>query len=1379
MAINKKLISFATQAQFDAYLANNNIDPRSIVFIEDKKRIWTHGVFFDTSWDYVTNKPNTLGGYEITDAYTKAEVDSLASYVGGYNFTNGFLVKTNVARTENSMLVLHIKGNSYGGVVPINTFVQVYNYRSSDAIINTGALNNGYKINEVKAFYYNNLVYFWVPQQTSFMTMTFQLLKAEGQVNRVDSVTNAAVPSSGVEKMVTITPRTAWFEDTLTNLSQLTDNIGVATHIANKSNPHAVTKAQVGLGNVLNVASYSKTESDGKYLPLSGGTLSNSTFGGSLTIHRIAANNSTIKFTATSGNPWYIGMDVVTGEFGVVDSAVGITTSKVKLNGSSGLVTGTGFSKTGATDAHMLLGGGGHKAISDFVPKAWTGAGDGAEIWMKSDVTTAGHSLGLHFTNSTNSTTATYQSRIQSRRGSGNYSDLIFSIRDTDIMLEILGQDRRVNILNQLTVQNNEVYHTGNLNISNFNASLVTSTSTAGITNVNTTNSNTYLNLIQGTSVASSTQIVGSNGVTVSSDTTGKLTITGLGAHAGIYSSRANGLGASSNSIEAKDTRSTNPLPNTDLQRGVWFDFKTNSAIGLTGASTYSSVITMVPYGDNSGNSNTSFRLAQSGNNLYFQNWTTVWGTWNKLWHSGNFANGNTTQYIRGDGSLATYSDTTYSLMTAAEASTGTATTARTINAKVLADEINRRGDLRYLSLSGGVLTSNASLYTQAFNSHLNLKQSDQVDGTFVGISYSSSMAANYGWSAGAIRKTGGNSDFVFKNHVNSIEGVERVRISGSGTVTADTFIGALSGNADSATKLQTARTINGTSFNGTANITTTNWGTARTLTIGSTGKSVNGSADVSWTLAEIGAAEGDNVSYKHDAGSGARWIRIAEFSHYNSYGIISILNSYSNNPPNSVTFYYNSGYRSASSPSITQIGGRAGIFTKARVVYPTATNEPGFIEVYYNTTSVGNTLYLRLTNSFNCKLLRTATVGEVPSTHTSYERNFTSGGISADTISANTFYGALSGNATTATTLATARTINGTSFNGSANITTANWGTARNIGIVNSDGTGTAVTTSVNGSANVNLKLPSTIKATLTGNASTATKLQTARTIAGVSFDGTANIAIPFANLASKPTTLSGYEITDAVQINSSHWANFRYANFSIDNKDDVVNVAGSLKLDGWYNISIGAEKTYGTRLTINGQSAHDKTQLYFNGNNGSIQYRKSWYNNSAWTALRTIWDSNNLSPVTTNTTQTITGAKTFDANITLGVNRYIQGTDSYTGVWNVDNLLWRFGSSKAGSVANIRSEKVGIGTDSPLYKLDVSGTGRFTGNVTAPTFIGNLTGLASLNLPLAGGTMTGILTAQNNTSYTTKQVRNIILSPNPVDSSAMGNGDIWITYE
>jgi hypothetical protein len=56
-----------------------------------------------------------------------------------------------------------------------------------------------------------------------------------------------------------------------------------------------------------------------------------------------------------------------------------------------------------------------------------------------------------------------------------------------------------------------------------------------------------------------------------------------------------------------------------------------------------------------------------------------------------------------------------------------------------------------------------------------------------------------------------------------------------------------------SAATLTTARTINGTSFNGSANITTENWGTSRTITIGATGKSVNGSGNVTWTAAEVG----------------------------------------------------------------------------------------------------------------------------------------------------------------------------------------------------------------------------------------------------------------------------------------------------------------------------------------------------------------------------------------------------------------------------------------------------------------------------------------------------------------------------------------------
>ena len=145
---------------------------------------------------------------------------------------------------------------------------------------------------------------------------------------------------------------------------------------------------------------------------------------------------------------------------------------------------------------------------------------------------------------------------------------------------------------------------------------------------------------------------------------------------------------------------------------------------------------------------------------------------------------------------------------------------------------------------------------------------------------------------------------------------------------------------------------------------------------------------------------------------------------------------------------------------------------------------------------------------------------------------------------------GSCTGNAASATKLQTARTINGTSFNGTANITTANWGTARNISIT--DGTNTSTAVSVNGSANVSLNLPGTIKATFvgnitgnvtgncsgssgscTGNAATATKLATARTIAlsgaatgtATNFDGSGNITIPV-------TALSGSAITSAITI-------------------------------------------------------------------------------------------------------------------------------------------------------------------------------------------------------------------------------------------------------
>ena len=79
--------------------------------------------------------------------------------------------------------------------------------------------------------------------------------------------------------------------------------------------------------------------------------------------------------------------------------------------------------------------------------------------------------------------------------------------------------------------------------------------------------------------------------------------------------------------------------------------------------------------------------------------------------------------------------------------------------------------------------------------------------------------------------------------------------LAGLTSVTSTGFTGDLTGNADSATALATARAINGTNFDGTGDITTANWGTARDITIGGTTRAVNGSGNYSWSLSDIGAA--------------------------------------------------------------------------------------------------------------------------------------------------------------------------------------------------------------------------------------------------------------------------------------------------------------------------------------------------------------------------------------------------------------------------------------------------------------------------------------------------------------------------------------------
>jgi len=100
-------------------------------------------------------------------------------------------------------------------------------------------------------------------------------------------------------------------------------------------------------------------------------------------------------------------------------------------------------------------------------------------------------------------------------------------------------------------------------------------------------------------------------------------------------------------------------------------------------------------------------------------------------------------------------------------------------------------------------------------------------------------------------------------------------------------------GKATSADKLHTSPTINGVSFNGTANIITSRWGAERALKIGNKSRTVNGSANVTWTLAEIGAPQVASLSalptsnvgpiVVSEVGEVWVWVSTAHFTGYRS----------------------------------------------------------------------------------------------------------------------------------------------------------------------------------------------------------------------------------------------------------------------------------------------------------------------------------------------------------------------------------------------------------------------------------------------------------------------------------------------------------------
>ena len=281
-------------------------------------------------------------------------------------------------------------------------------------------------------------------------------------------------------------------------------------------------------------------------------------------------------------------------------------------------------------------------------------------------------------------------------------------------------------------------------------------------------------------------------------------------------------------------------------------------------------------------------------------------------------------------------------------------------------------------------------------------------------------------------------------------------------------------------------------------------------------------------------------------------------------------------------------------------------------------------------------------------------------------------------------------GNAATATALETARTIGGTSFDGTSNISVALADTAtalanaRNIGGVSFDGTSNIDLAGVNTTGNQDT----------TGNAATATKLATARTIGGTSFDGSANISVALADTA---TILANARTINGVSFDGS-------ANITTLTAGTGVSVSGTevaigqavsssdsptflnLTLNGTDSIKVPA----GTTAQRNGSPAAG--MLRYNTTTGEFEgYSNSW---GAIGGGSGSFSTNIFAGDGSDTTFTLSAAPSNENNLLVFVDGVFQAHD----VYSVSGTTLTFATAPAnGRVITVyNAEEVSIGTPS-----------------------------------------------------------------------------------
>lgn len=137
------------------------------------------------------------------------ELDQRYSPKMVHNYDKGCLVKLRNASSVDAMITVRIFGNSYYTTPPFDTVIQFYNYNTGNSIIQYSGVNNGAGFGDIKVFIHDGKVHLWFKQIRQFQSFVVHAYYSNSSDyrNMVESISNAAMPTSGVARMVTITPK--------------------------------------------------------------------------------------------------------------------------------------------------------------------------------------------------------------------------------------------------------------------------------------------------------------------------------------------------------------------------------------------------------------------------------------------------------------------------------------------------------------------------------------------------------------------------------------------------------------------------------------------------------------------------------------------------------------------------------------------------------------------------------------------------------------------------------------------------------------------------------------------------------------------------------------------------------------------------------------------------------------------------------------------------------------------------------------------------------------------------------------------------------------------------------------------------------------------